>query len=77
MQDRIARTMRMKLRKIKNGKIKLVSHDARYSYNQCFRIWFDSSKNLLIFFQFGDYFFCKILYTAICRAMPSFVMFLW
>ena len=33
MQDRIARTMRMKLRKIKNGKIKLVSHDARYSYN--------------------------------------------
>ena len=77
MQDRIARTMRMKLRKIKNGKIKLVSHDARYSYNQCFRIWFDSSKNLLIFFQFGDYFFCKILYTAIRRAMPSFVMFLW
>ena len=46
MHDRIARTMRMKLRKIKNGKIKLVSHDARYSYNQCFRIWFDSSKNL-------------------------------
>ena len=77
MQDRIARTMRMKLRKIKNGKIKLVSHDVRYSYNQCFRIWFDSSKNLLIFFQFGDYFFCKILYTAIRRAMPSFVMFLW
>lgn len=77
MQDRIARTMRMKLRKIKNGKIKLASHDARYSYNQCFRIWFDSLKNLLIFFRFGDYFFCKILYTAIRRAMPSFVMFLW
>lgn len=34
-------------------------------------------KIFSFFFQFGDYFFCKILYTAIRRAMPSFVMFLW
>lgn len=69
MQDRIARTMRMKLRKIKNGKIKLVSHDARYSYNQCFRIWFDSSKNLLIFSNLGITFsvkYCILLYVERC-----------
>ena len=69
MQDRIARTMRMKLRKIKNGKIKLVSHDARYSYNQCFQIWFDSLKIFSFFSNLGITFsvkYCILLYVERC-----------
>ena len=34
-------------------------------------------KNFLTFFQFWVLLFCKILYTVIRRAMPSFIMFLW
>ena len=36
-----------------------------------------SKKFSHFFSNFGYYFFCKILYTVIRRAMPSFIMFLW
>ena len=42
-----------------------------------FRTWLDSPKIFSLFSNFGYYFFCKILYTVIRRAMPSFIMFLW
>ena len=40
-----------------------------------FRTWLDSPKIFSLFPILGITFFCKILYTVIHRAMPSFIMF--
>lgn len=68
MQDRIARTMRMKLRKIKNGKIKLVSMQGTLTIN-AFEFGLILQKIFSFFSNLGITFsvkYCILLYVERC-----------